>query len=285
MDDEDGQPSQTPLRPSVDSTETHTNSISNFPSWLSMPSLPLTPATPDALMGWDFKLKKSLPPMDDDDQSTNVRDKRERLRRIRASNASRPRSFVQILEDFEELGGSSTATSSPNRSQVTVDLNSPLAEDTEEDEGEEDGEGVFADDATTTTSSSSKRHTVIDLRSVQTQKQEDTARRNKRFSMPAVALQTTSVTARTQQETIKVVDSGAPTGQARSKRFSLVLGGRNRGHSPKSSQTHSEMYANRKGTGEDILEEASMDELVKRDLSKGIAAGKLSELLGRKIKL
>ena len=48
-----------------------------------------------------------------------------------------------------------------------------------------------------------------------TPRREDTARRSKRFSMPAIALHTTPVTARPKT-----------TGEGIAKRFSLVLGGR-----------------------------------------------------------
>ncbi|KAF7317581.1 hypothetical protein MKEN_00845100 [Mycena kentingensis (nom. inval.)] len=93
------------------------SSLSNFPSWLSMPSLPLS-STPEALMAIDRG------------QYRQQQVKYERLRRADASQYAsyaddadmsgsgsahgvvrvrspppRPRSYHQILEDFEEEGG------------------------------------------------------------------------------------------------------------------------------------------------------------------------------------
>ncbi|KAJ3918886.1 hypothetical protein F5877DRAFT_41611, partial [Lentinula edodes] len=143
------------------------------------------------------------------------------------------------------------------------------------------------------------------------ERREDTVRRNKRFSMPAVALQTTSVVARTQsmspetsgmvsrEKSVAFVDSGSPLGRdqdgkrvtgnkigdllpgmsgTRSKRFSLVLGGR-LGHSTGihtgGRNDHASPSSRLKGGGDaKKTQEGS-------DLGKGVAASRLNELLGR----
>ncbi|KAL4243332.1 hypothetical protein ABKN59_011364 [Abortiporus biennis] len=163
---------------------------------------------------------------------------------VRFKPTARPRSYVQILEDFNghrldvEEGTPSPIIGSPCTSRFshhtrhdqvsiakeevieqTVQVNSSLALDVE------GGSGVGGR-----------------VRSVPASpRKEDTARRHKRFSLPAVALQTTSVTTRPNA-----------FGEGKSKRFSLVLG--------KSSSSS-------KDSGNGIFH--------------GVAAGKLSELLRR----
>lgn len=158
--------------------------------------------------------------------------------RVRPRRTStRPTSYYQILEGFEGEGSASgmdrqdsqqsadTVAGSPSASQI------PLSSDnTDIDLGKDDDE------------------VETSISSVQVSpRREDTARRSKRFSLPAVALQTSPV-----------VTKQRSAGEGRSKRFSLVLGGRNgtAKRKPKS------------GTSQD-----------ERDLSKGVAVSKLQELL------
>jgi hypothetical protein len=89
------------------------------------------------------------------------------------------------------------------------------------------------------------------------QQKEDTARRLKRFSLPAVALQTTSVMARIAE--VPAASDGRVAAHKKGKRFSLVLG---KGGGPTNGSTVD-------GEGETAT----------RELSKGVAAGKLNELL------
>jgi hypothetical protein len=159
----------------------------------------------------------------------------ERVRAVR-SPPPRPRSYHQILEDFEES---------------RLGITSTVQEDADED-ADEDSSG-----------SGAQMQTGVDADEEPRTRREDTARRNKRFSLPAVALQTTSVTARTQaMQDGRHRDGRSP---GRTKRFSLVLGSR-------PSKTQSEMV----GRGRIEEEDAAGPEL-----AKGVAAGKLSELLGR----
>lgn len=147
--------------------------------------------------------------------------------RIRVRQPSqRPKSYVQILEDFHEEGRLNASATSPAIARTASALTSAssMGETTTEDE--------------------------LSAGAMRSPRKEDTVRRHKRFSMPAMALQTTPVTTRPTQ-----------TGEGKSKRFSLVLGKGNSG-----------------GTSKRALEEGRRS----KDLGSGAAATKLHELLGRK---
>lgn len=208
--------------------------------------------------------RSSLPVIDDDDHGHDVADPSvEKRGPIRLKSPSRPRSYLQILEDFED------------RERVQLDVNSPVQEG--ETEGEEEGEteSYLTTEGDQSSTSSSKRNTIEFGASPPT-RVEDTVRRHKRFSMPAVALQTTSVMARTQQVRFAGAGAGAGDGErgaaGRSKRFSLVLG---RHHPGGGRVMQSESGEMGKGRHE-------IDDRAKADLGQGVAAGKLSELLGKK---
>ncbi|KAF8211050.1 hypothetical protein K438DRAFT_1664934 [Mycena galopus ATCC 62051] len=263
--------------PMLDAHSNTVSSLANFPSWLSMPSLPLA-STTEALMAIDRgpqrqstsakyeRLRRGagepsdwdgngMHPEEGSEMSTQVEmTAHDRVRAVR-SPPPRPRSYVQILEDFEESENSGFAA-------------------VKEEGGDEDAESAAG----------SRPQTVVnldmdmdedELERVLPQRREDTARRNKRFSLPAVALQTTSVTARTQAPG----DGGRQRDRdgrgPRTKRFSLVLGTRHNHHP---SKTQSEM------TGRGRIEEEGVHHEgggAGPELAKGVAAGKLSELLGR----
>ncbi|KAJ7330433.1 hypothetical protein DFH08DRAFT_1022692 [Mycena albidolilacea] len=268
---------------------TLTNSLSNFPSWLSMPSLPLA-STTEALMAIDrgrgapsaaqqrqaAKFERLLrrgggeayayagsAEWDGEGGGGEVEmGSRERVRMVR-SPPPRPRSYVQILEDFEENNARFAAVQEED-ADAGADADSSAS-----------GPGSRA---------SSRPQTVVDLNDAEEEEEllfapprrrEDTARRNKRFSLPAVALQTTSVTARTQAPGPEGRDGqGQGQGRApRAKRFSLVLGTRHHQHQP--SRTQSEMVLGRGRIEEEDAQEGAPE------LGKGVAAGRLSELLGR----
>ncbi|PBK98864.1 hypothetical protein ARMGADRAFT_481939 [Armillaria gallica] len=221
-------------------------SLTNFPSWLSMPSLPLS-ATPEALMAIYRDTPKrgdTTTTVDDDELSRDcVRVK---------SPASRPRSYYQILEDFQ------------GHDHSRFDLTPPVEE-----------EGTTEEDSLDTESfASSKRHTV-NLTEEPEPRREDTARRNKRFSLPAVALQTTSVTTRTMVGAVEGSKLAHVQRSTKTQRFSLVLGGKGshvlHGHGSRLSHSQrSEFVAKSRVQGDE-------------GLGKGVAAGKLSELLGKKV--
>lgn len=154
---------------------------------------------------------------------------------VRMKSSSRPRSYIQILEDFNEnnQGPPSTISESPNTSRFSTRPNgSSLVPDEREE------------DATNEASSSSIPPNSTNVRAHP--RKEDTARRHKRFSLPALALQTTPVTARP-----NVV------GEGKSKRFSLMLG--------KSAISSAPPTGDLGGS-----------------FMHGMAAGKLNELLGKR---
>jgi len=150
---------------------------------------------------------------------------------MRIRPAARPRSYVQILEDFQEHGHGH-GTPSPSRTR----FGTPAGDESALDEREHDGQVLEApaDDGASLMSRAGSSLPP-------TPRRENTARRHKRFSLPAVALQTSPVTARP-----NVVGEGS------SRRFSLVLGRGASVHAPEPS-----------------------------GFKDGLAAGKLSELLSR----
>ncbi|KAJ3926886.1 MAG: hypothetical protein NXY57DRAFT_904870 [Lentinula lateritia] len=212
--------------------------------------------------------------------------------RSQSSSGSRPRSYIEV---FHSAGVSDT-----RQPQTLMQATSPLEEMAEFDEDTiarlayVDGE----DSSVLSSSSvnSSRRHTTINLSTSSSlvslsisppissgelnvngrsplsnaslaERREDTVRRNKRFSMPAVALQTTSVVARTQSMSPET-----------SEMFSLVLGGR-LGHSTGihtgGRNEHASPSSRRKGGGDGNKTQKGSD------LGKGVAASRLNELLGR----
>ncbi|KAJ3760197.1 hypothetical protein EV360DRAFT_40334, partial [Lentinula raphanica] len=222
-------------------------SLSNLPSWMNMtvPSLALSSSSsnlvgarnkskskellgPEALMAIDNIIQPS--------QSGS----RIKLR-SQSSSGSRPRSYYDIVEDFhsaEECSALSSSSVNSSRRHTTINLSTSSSS--------------ISLSASPPTSSSAldvkgKRRLLI------AERREDTARRHKRFSTPAVAIQTTSV--------LGSLLPGMPG--TRSKRFSLISGGP---ASPGSRRVaRSEFNPNRDGT----------------DLGKGMAASRLNELLGR----
>ncbi|KAL1696757.1 hypothetical protein GGG16DRAFT_85229 [Schizophyllum commune] len=210
------------------------SSLTNLPSWMSTPILPLAPASaPDALMAIDRdpatprRARRSVASISEDvvDLSSSPTAEGGALRR---RSFQRPRSYHQILEDFDAAA---------QGHDVARDV---VMEEEQGGEAEEEEEVPTA------------------------MRREDTARRHKRFSLPAVALHTTSVTARTTE--VKESGKGGPSG-VRGKRFSLVLSGRHgksAGASGRKGDSPAEDEAEANG-----------------ELGRGVAAGKLSELLGR----
>ncbi|KAH9830475.1 uncharacterized protein C8Q71DRAFT_367665 [Rhodofomes roseus] len=215
----------------------------------SMPSLVLGDhrlSSPAALLAVDLELespKRVLTRIEDESvyggadagEGMDDTDGAPAVPAIRIRPTARPRSYVQILEDFREH---EHGTPSPSRSRFgtpagdesLLTLDSPR-----------DGQmlEVPADDGASLATTDSPRRAGSSL--PPTPRKENTARRHKRFSLPAVALQTSPVTARP-----NVV------GEGNSRRFSLVLG--------RGSNVHAQEPSGFKD---------------------GLAAGKLSELLSR----
>ncbi|EIN14293.1 hypothetical protein PUNSTDRAFT_96046 [Punctularia strigosozonata HHB-11173 SS5] len=250
------------------------STLSNFPTWqsISTPALAIPNAASkhaSALLAIDLD-SPSRPALsaaqagDDDDvfappevdwnMGAGTPPSPSRVPRMRKRQSmQRPKSYVQILEEFSE------------EAQISSREGSRLQDD--------DRHGKPTSPTMTRTTSALSAQTVatsaLSLETDPTEEEasssgsprpmrkEDTARRHKRFSMPAMALQTTSVMVKP-----------TTTGEGKSKRFSLVLG-RSGGSTRKAAKA--------KGTAEE-------DEEGRRSkgLANGAAATKLNELLGRK---
>ncbi|KAJ4488252.1 hypothetical protein J3R30DRAFT_3434551 [Lentinula aciculospora] len=253
--------------------------------------------------------------------------------RSQSYSGLRPRSYYEIMEDFRSTGGEDTP-----QTQIRRQAASSLEEMNESDEealvrlAYADGEDSSA--LSSSSMNSSRQHTVIDISASSSsvslsispltssarldikgrgsalvaERREDTVRRNKRFSMPAVALQTTSVVARIQStspETSSVVPRGksvafvesSPSGEdwkrisesrlggllpgmpgTRSKKFSLVLGG----HRGQLTNSHTD---GRNENGSPSSRRIGRNDGNRKHegtyLGKGVAASKLNELLGK----
>lgn len=196
--------------------------------------------------------------------------------RIRIKPPPRPRSYLQILEDFNEgspSGPGFIADQTSNPEPSGVDANSGIG-------------GLTAAGASGYLSTSISTSGEFPLESVELtenlfgsptspelsppprvrwsvpaspKRKEDTIRRKKRFSMPALAIQTTTVTTKTNA-----------SGNGKSRRFSLILGGRG-------SYSQPNLTGNSR-LGTNIEEEEGNS--VGGGFG-GSAVGKLSELLAR----
>ncbi|KAI0931186.1 hypothetical protein AcV5_005267 [Taiwanofungus camphoratus] len=212
----------------------------------SMPSLMISDQSsnsPSALMVVDLESPRRVLTRIDDEASVEDRSEGGPVPAIRLKPASRPRSYIQILEDFQEHGRSETPPSaSPSFSRFSerTAASSQLILDERDEELLSDSLETLAD------SPSQKRSSLPP-----TPRKENTARRHKRFSLPAVALQTSPVTTRPNL-----------VGEGSGRRFSLVLG--------RGSVRQSEGGEGSRLTKSDTS-----------PLREGVAAGKLSELLGR----
>lgn len=227
-------------------------SLSGLPSWLSMPTLPVSsPPTPDALMAIDREPKRALSRIDDDfAEGMDGVERREGSSgggggRVRIKPQSRPRSYHDLLEDFENHEHGKDGSAGPL----------PLLDDAEP------------------ASDSDEKGAAAASLPPPPPPREDTARRSKRFSVPALALQTTSVTART---TAAGAGEEPGSGGGRSKRFSLVLGrsGHGNGRVPQGEALH--------GSSRDLHGDEGSGGNGKSDLGRGVAASRLTELLRKK---
>jgi hypothetical protein len=245
------------------SSATPTFTLSNFPSWQSTPALALA-HPPSLLMAIDKgSSNRELAGVDDSDarprnQSTDTEVGGEHGESthpvIRIKPASRPRSFLHILEDFQEE--SLQVTPSPSTSHFSaqtdesVDAVSPSLQPNLRLSGGSSVQSVMSfPSAATSPSNAASRN-------------EDTTRRQKRFSLPTVGLQTTPVTARANTK-----------GEGLAKRFSLVLGVGRTIRGPKS--TCVDGSSSDQGTDGGTIEQS-------RSTGHGVAASRLADLLGRR---
>ncbi|KAH9479756.1 FYVE, RhoGEF and PH domain-containing protein 6 [Psilocybe cubensis] len=293
------------------------SSLSRLPSWLSMPALPVQRQPhPQALMDIDLNSSRDLDVSLDvtgedfvSGENAHGHDEREggarrRVRMKKSMSHQRLRSYHQILEDFQEQAKAvreAKVVAFENENQLKkAPIPIPVRED-EDERAEVEGNDTFDDyddsilgevededeldqdhvDMWFTPSHSLASSPASSPRKQREQKREDTTRRSKRFSLPAIALHTTVVTARTST----IADGGGdgpslsregslgdqtPLGMGRSRRFSLVSGRGSYYDGASSSPTKSLGGADDGGGS---------------DLSRGLAAARLSELLGRKTKV
>ncbi|KIM44782.1 hypothetical protein M413DRAFT_25208 [Hebeloma cylindrosporum] len=238
-------------------------SLSHLPSWLSMPALPVQ-RQPQALMAIDTSASRDLS-LDSEHIADIVHagEEVEHRSRLRVKSHQRLRSYRQILAAFQE-----EARIKKQQDGGTSHQDSPIEDDKFEGDAGEDRE---AEDQEAIDFWRTPTHSVGPSPvSSPLKRREDTARRSKRFSLPAIALHTTSVTARTTEivedasSLSRESSTGEPPQRALSRRFSLVLAGRNSTYMDYSSG------------------KTSTDDLTEPSLARGVAAARLSELLGRK---
>jgi hypothetical protein len=245
-----------------------------------MPSLPVQ-RQPQALMAIDMNSSRDISFDNFDDVGFDT-EERERKGRVRVKSHQRVKSYQQLLEDFQEQSQAIRPRLPSKASQSQVfDMDDTFEID--EQDVKEEGRGEEHDLTHPIVSSP-----VSSPRKLQ-RRVEDTARRSKRFSLPAIGLHTTVVTARTSIEGEEVVPVTGSTGGGGGgdkegvvavggesvintglpKRFSLVLAGRD---SSSSSSSPRDQHDDDRGGGQDDL-----------GLAKGLAAARLSELLSRRL--
>ena len=174
---------------------------------------------------------------------------------IRLRPASRPPSFLHVLENFQEETLRVTPSPSTSHFSAQTDesidtLPSPLRPSVFFSNGPGAPSQAVPVPASTSPSTSSPPRI------------EDTVRRQKRFSLPIVGLQTTPVTARANTK-----------GEGLAKRFSLVLGGGRTVRGSKSTHV--------RGQGSDDATEGNGIKQ-SRSTGHGAAAARLADLLGRR---
>jgi len=247
------------------SSSTRTFTLSNFPSWQSTPALALA-RPPSLLMAIDTgSSNRELAGVGDTmysgarsrNLSTEVGGEHGESTHpvIRIKPASRPRSFLHILEDFQEE--TPHVTPSPSTSHFSaqtddsVDVVSPSLQPNLRLSSSSSVQSVtsFPSPATSLPTNSAAQN-------------EDTTRRKQRFSLPIVGLQTTPVTTRANTK-----------GEGLAKRFSLVLGVGRTIRGPKS--TCVDGSRSDQGNDEGTIKQS-------RSTGHGVAASRLADLLGRR---
>ena len=257
-----------------------TNSLSEFPEWRSVRISnagedALASSTSSALLAVDLGPQRESSHTHREPSLDNPALNRNASPRIRIKPPPRPRSYLQILGDFNEgspsePGFTASRTSDLEPSSVGVNneigglatagasgyLSTSISTSGEFSPASgEPTENVFESPTSPELSPPPKVRWSV---SASPKRREDTVRKKKRFSMPALAIQTTTVATRT---------SGG--GNGKSRRFSLILGGRGSSSQPNLTE-NSRLGAN--------IEEGGSNG---GGGFGGSAVGKLSELLAR----
>jgi hypothetical protein len=175
--------------------------------------------------------------------------------RVRIKPASRPRSSHQILEDFARTLGENN---NDLLERSVADVAESLSASLDVGESSDEPDSPFSKSRVARASFASSSFSSYSS----PKRKEDTTRKRQRFSNPALALQTTPVTARS-----NVV------GEGKAKRISLILGSKGWGsgsslHLPGGSKSDADKDGSGHRNGHD-------------DSDGGGAAGKLTELLRR----
>jgi len=285
-------------------------SLSKLPSWFSMPSVPssVPPQQPQALMAIERstfvneQLEGEPSPLPEDNLEGKDKDP---LGVIKLRPHQKLRSYHEILEDFEahERGGIEEV----QRYGVAIpdkQSSGPGARDHEdgldwmnEDEGAEREREEYLRSRLFFTPPSSAAPSP---QTSPVKRREDTMRRKKRFSLPAVALQTTQVMARASLviEDVPISSSALGVGGIGvSKGSSGLRGGWGEDDSPTSntattpvkqqrfsvvlspSKSGYNSPANKRGSVVEPVREEGEDGAAA--LERSMAANKLSELLGK----
>jgi FYVE/RhoGEF/PH domain-containing protein 5/6 len=236
----------------------------------------LASSASSALLGVDLSPQRESSYTDREPSIDNPAFHRNASPRIRIKPPPRPRSYLQILEDFNEgspSGSGFTTGQTSNLEVSNVGVNISIGALTAA------GASGFLSTSMSTSgdlSPASAGPTEDVLESPITpelspppkvrwsvpaspKRREDTIRRRKRFSMPALAIQTTPVTTKTNA-----------SGNGRSRRFSLILGGRGSSSQPNLTES------SRLGTNTEEVEGNNPGNRFRTS-----AAVRLSELLAR----
>ena len=257
------------------------NSLSEFPEWRSVRISnigedALASSASSALLAVDLSPQRESFHTDREPSLDTPAYSRNASPRIRIKPPPRPRSYLQILEDFNEGSPSGSGfvtgqTSNFEASSVGVNNNigaltaagaSGFLSTSISTSGEFSPESADPTDDVFESPTSPELSPPPKIRwsiSASPKRREDTVRKKKRFSMPALAIQTTTVITKTNAN-----------GNGKSKRFSLILGGRG------SSSQPNLMGSSRLGTNVEEEEGSNGGS----GLRTG-AVGKLSELLAR----
>lgn len=259
-----------------------TDWLSEFPEWRSVRISnagedALASSASSALLAVDLGPQHEYSPTDKeplDNPALNLN--RNASPRIWIKPSPRPRSYLQIAGDYNEGGPSGSGVAAGRASNLgpsSVGVNNGIGGLTTAGASEclstsISTSGEFIPASAEPTENMSESPTSPELSPppkirwsvpASPKRREDTVRRKKRFSMPALAIQTTTVTTKT--------NAG---GNGKSKRFSLILGGRGSFSQPNLTEN------SRLGTN---IEEGSD----RGGGYGGSAVGKLSELLARNL--
>ncbi|KAJ3544418.1 hypothetical protein NMY22_g2786 [Coprinellus aureogranulatus] len=244
------------------------NSLSKLQSWLSMPTIASKPLQPQALMAIDTQY---VPGASINPERPGSPEEKEPPGVIRLRSHQKIKSYHEIVEEFEA------------RERHDADIEDAEDGPTTQDEGGGDWATEAEDEDERQRRLLRSRlpftptppHLLVpspQTSPIHAKRREDTVRRRKRFSLPAVALQTTQVTARASLIIEDDIFSGhdetsADETPTRPRRFSLVLSPSKSGHN------------NRSSVVEVVREEEEGESAAAAALGKSLAANCLSELL------